>query len=346
MPLSIIQSDILAGRGLWTKPARWTLASLAVAYEWAVARRNGQFASGAREVIRLPVPVVSVGNITTGGTGKTPLVIDLAKRLQHRSRTPGIVTRGYKSRPGAPGDEAALISEQLPGVICAQNPDRVAGARTAMDGGADVILMDDGFQHRRLGRDLDVVVLDATNPFGFDRLLPLGRLREPISAMTRADLVVVSRADLVTDADRARLLDRIREVAPRVPSVTCRHRVVGLSHLDGTACDASYETAVLFSAIGNPDAFALTVEGMAMSVAARRDWPDHHPFTPSDIASLALTAGSVKHDVVLTTGKDAMRLAGLDVRELAPLRVVNVEIAFDPDDEAMVESCLDRVLTG
>lgn len=305
MPLSTLQSDILTGRGgVWTRPARWTLASLAAGYEWAVARRNGRFASGAREIIRLPVPVISVGNITTGGTGKTPLVMDLARRLLSRGRVPAVLTRGYKSRRGAPGDEAAMIAAQTPGVLCVQNPDRIAGGRSAIDRGAEVLLLDDGFQHRRLGRDLDVVVVDVTNPFGFDRLLPLGRLREPVTALARADLIVMSRIDLVDESARLRVANRIAEAAPGVRCVTSRHRVVGLSELDGAVCDDRCVKAILMSAIGNPESFTRTVERMGIEVAARFEWSDHHPFSASDINRVVEATRRIQHDVVLTTRKD------------------------------------------
>ncbi len=343
MPLSSFHADVIAGTGgAWTVPLRWALSAGEVGYKWAIARRNRQFESGAREIVRLTVPVISVGNITAGGTGKTPLVIDLASRLVARGRRPGVVSRGYKSRDAGLGDELTLVSERVPEAVCVANPDRVAGGREAVRMGADVIVLDDALQHRRVGRDLDIVVVDATNPFGYEHLLPRGLLREPVDALGRADLIVVSRADMVDDDVLSGLKERVASVAP---SVVCRHRPAGLVDLAGNRCEKAYPRAVLLSAIGNPGAFVKTVEQMGIEPVEQCWWSDHHAFDARDVARAVEVARRVAHDVVLTTQKDAVKLRELDLSALEPVRVVEIGIEYLDGGERLIDECLDGTLS-
>ena len=339
-------SDIMSGRaGAWAAPMRWALSALSAGYARAVARRNRRFEGGESEVIRLPVPVISIGNITTGGTGKTPLVIDFVKRCLRRERNPAVVARGYKSGTHQVGDELQMVSERLPDVPCVGNPDRVAGGRQAVTLGADVIVLDDAFQHRRIARDLDVVVVEATNPFGFGHVLPRGLLREPLDGLRRADLIVVSRADQVDSSVRQELTARLASIAPEVPVVKCQHRPTGLTDISGGPCEVKYGRAVVFAAVGNPQGFVGTLRQMGIEPAKCVWWPDHHRYTAADVAKLAATAGGVEHDVVLTTHKDAVKLRGLVVEGLEPLRVVRIDIEFLEGGEALVDARLDSVLS-
>ncbi len=331
---------------MWVRPTRWTLSRLAAVYGRAIARRNRQFDNGTRKIVRLAVPVISVGNITTGGTGKTPLAIELCKLLAGRGRTPAVVARGYKSRRGEPADELTTVSERVPEAVCVANPDRAAGGRAAIERGADVIVLDDGFQHRRVARDLDIVLVDATDPLRSGHLLPLGRLREPVEQLARADLIVISRADLAGDGEIARLQELVARMAPKAHCVTCRHRPVGVLDLCGSSCTSHYERAFLFGGIGNPEAFVRTVKGMGIDPVGWRWWPDHHRYTHRDLLKLAESALAVEHDVVLTTEKDAVKLRGVDVPGLGPLRVVAIDIEFLDGGEQVVASCLDAVLTS
>ncbi len=344
MPLSSFQVDVITGRGgAWTVPVRWILSAAEVGYEWAVSRRNRQFDSGAREVMRLPVPVISVGNITAGGTGKTPLVIDLTRRLVRCGRKPAVVSRGYKSANGTLGDELAMVSERVPEAICVASPDRVAGGHDAVSRGADVIVLDDAFQHRRVARDLDIVVVDATNPFGYERLLPRGRLREPVAQLRRAGLIVISRADLVDERALSVLTERVRSIAPLA---ICRHRALRLTDLTGVTCEATYRRAILMSAIGNPASFAETASRMGIEPVSQCLWPDHHEYVAADVDRVARAGRRVQHDVVLTTQKDAVKLRELDVSVIEPVRVVEIDVAFVDDGERTIETSLDGVLSG
>src|SRR4051794_35567561 len=172
-------------------------------YAAVVASRNRGYSAGIIASNRARRPVVSVGNITTGGTGKTPVVRWLADRLRERGMRPAVLLRGYKARPGERGDEQRLLDELLnpPGtaspVIVHANPDRLQGAKAVLRDhpDVDVFILDDGFQHRRLQRDFDLVLIDATTPFGYEHVLPRGLLREPLSGLSRASAFLLTRVD-------------------------------------------------------------------------------------------------------------------------------------------------------
>jgi tetraacyldisaccharide 4'-kinase len=173
--------------------------------------RNRLFDWGWKRTHQADVPVVSVGNITTGGTGKTPLVAFLANWFQDQGQKPAILSRGYRAVDGGPNDEKLVLDLLCPGIMHLQNPDRVASARHAVTAQqVQVLVLDDGFQHRRLARDLDLVLIDATCPWGYGAVLPRGLLREPRSGMKRADLAIITRADQVSEADRRRIQDEIQ----------------------------------------------------------------------------------------------------------------------------------------
>jgi tetraacyldisaccharide 4'-kinase len=190
--------DIVSGcrGGARAAVARGVLRLAEVPYTAAVNWRNRRFDGPHSAVRRVGVPVVSVGNLTLGGTGKTPMVEWIANWLVQRNVRVAIVSRGYGAAAADKNDEALELEQALAGVPHVQNPDRVAGALTAVERfGVELILLDDGFQHRRLARDLDVVLLDATAPFGFEHVFPRGMLREPVRGLQRADVVCLTRAD-------------------------------------------------------------------------------------------------------------------------------------------------------
>jgi len=259
---------------------------------------------------RLPKPVLSVGNLTFGGTGKTPFVIHACKELLRRGKKVAVLSRGYRGGPGG-NDEARVIARHLPQVPVVEDPDRfAAGSRIAPD--TDVFVLDDGFQHLPLFRDHDVVLVDATDPFGGGFCPPAGRLREPLSALDRATLVVITRADLV---DRAALGETMRTVRERTaaPVVTTAFRAqcdVPLAGLEATvACG-----------IGNPGAFELMLERQGVRILERRFFRDHHAYTRADAASLAAAGRPV-----VVTEKDAVKLEALWPPK-PPLVVVRAEL--------------------
>ena len=297
-------------------------------------------------MIKLPVPVISVGNVTLGGTGKTPLVIDLANRLETRGLKVAVVSRGYGARRGEHGDEMAMLADRLPNVLCVADPDRVGGGRKAVAAGAEVIVLDDGFQHRRVARDLDIVVVDATHPFGFERVIPRGALREPLHGLMRADLIVLSRVDRVDSPTLESLHSRLEYWGPGVERVECRHKALGLYTVSGAHGDKTYHRAICMAAIGNPEAFVATVRSLGIDPVKCLWWPDHHYYAQRDVDAVARVASTVDHDVILTTQKDAVKLRRLRLDTLDPVRVVAIDVEFDTNAVDLIESRLDSVLAG
>jgi len=272
---------------------------------------------------QLDTPVVSIGNLTVGGTGKTPMVVHVVGALQALDLRPGILSRGYGKGADDENEEARLLARLCPGVPHVQDPDRVRGGLALQDQGVDVIVLDDGFQHRRLARDLDVVLVDATRPWGLPPAggapvcapLPRGLLREPPSALRRADLVVVTRAD----AAEPPALPPVE-----APVLRALHAPVGLRTLGGEALaleDLDGCEVDLVSGVGNPAAFEATVRGLGATVAAHRAFPDHHRFAPRDLAGLGARP-------VVVTAKDAPKLPAD-----AGVWVLDVAMSF-PDGDA------------
>ena len=317
--------------GLGPSLARLGLAAVAAPYGLAVTTRNAAYDCGLLPVARATVPVISVGNLTLGGTGKTPLVAWTAALLARHGRRPAIVSRGYGAAPGERSDEAAELAILLPGVPHVADRDRVAAAARAVALGADVVVLDDGFQHRRLGRDLDIVAVDATDPFGHGRLFPRGLLREPLRGIARARAVVLTRASSI-DIERrvaiqGALFAKCRSARPVWAEAD--HRPVGLRTADGAtrplaALDGRRVFA--FAGIGNPAAFRATLVAHGAEVAAFRPLPDHHAYTAANLESLAREAAAARAALAVTTLKDLVKIrrATLDGLPLAAL-----EIALD-----------------
>src|SRR3954463_11628125 len=209
--------DIVSGRHRGVAPTltRGLLRAAEVPYTLAVDRRNRRYDRGHCQVHRVDVPVISVGNLTLGGTGKTPMVKWLAHKLQATGARVALVSRGYGATNGKQNDEALELAESLPGVPHIQNRDRVAAVNDAIrEHNPQVIVLDDGFQPRRLARALDIVLLDALEPFGFDHVFPRGTLREPLAGLARANIVCLSRADAVSVDTREIIRRRVAEIAP------------------------------------------------------------------------------------------------------------------------------------
>lgn len=343
---------IASGDAGWAcAPIAAALLAAARVYGWAVAARN-RYHDWRGPAERLAVPVISVGNLTAGGTGKTPMVIHLVRRLTQGGLRPAVVSRGYRAGPDGLNDEHRLIARDCPQAVCVCDADRARGGRRAAElKGADVVLLDDGFQHRRLHRDLDIVLIDATCPFGYDRLLPLGTLREPPASLRRSDVIVLTRADQVDARAAAEIERRIRRHAPDATVLRSRHRVERVATLHGEADETPLagRRVVCFAAIGNPAAFEGTVRDLGADVVGRRWWPDHHPYLPCDAADLLRDGRFPPFNDLVTTEKDAVKLSSLhrpDDAVAKRIRVVRVRIDFDGDGDTMMSDLLSAVLKG
>ena len=337
---------IVAGEaGAWASPVRGLLWLTAAVYGRAVALRNAWFDRNG-PTARLPVPVVSVGNLTVGGTGKTPFVIDLVRRLDTLGFSPSVVARGYGASPGEPNDEQKLIQKNCPSVPYVSDPDRRRGGELACERfGADVIVLDDGFQHRRLARDLDIVLVDATCPFGFGHVLPRGLLREPVIGLRRAHMVVLTRCDQVSRTELARIEARLRELAPDAAHLKCNHRVTAIERLDGTVVAGGLDDkrVVLFAGIAHPRSFLTTVTSLGAEVVGTRWFLDHHGYTLRDLRSLLHPKRFPSHDFLVTTEKDAVKLAELPTLDVAAR---NQGQGFDPTAIVVVRVAIDFVDDG
>jgi tetraacyldisaccharide 4'-kinase len=331
-------------------PVRWVLRLASLPYGVIVRLRNTAFDRGWKQVHRVPVPVISIGNLTLGGTGKTPCVEYVASYLREQGRQVCLLSRGYKSSASGINDEAMLLEENLPDVPHLQNPDRVTAAQTAIEElEADVLVLDDGFQHRRLHRDLDIVLIDVTHPPHRDLLFPGGTLREPATGLKRAGVVILTRCDSFPPDQLAGLvLDimRLNPIEMPVPVVQSVHEPVELIRVDADPLSVSTlrgRTVGMVSGIGNPAAFRRTLESLGATVVAEKVFPDHHGYTKEDVVGLRTWARSLPEDAwIAVTQKDhvKLRIAELAGRAVVAVRV-GLKITWGEDE---LRAALDRVI--
>ncbi|MEN0111258.1 MAG: tetraacyldisaccharide 4'-kinase [Planctomycetota bacterium] len=339
--------DLVSGRrrGVIPAMARAGLAAAEGPYRLAVWWRNRRYDRDPRAVTHCPAPVVSVGNLTLGGTGKTPMVKWVARFLRDEGARVAILSRGYGAAPGRASDEGLELSWALPDVPHLENRDRVAGARTAVEElASQVIVLDDGFQHRRLGRELDIVLIDATQPFGFDRVFPRGALREPVASLRRADVVCLTRSDLVTAERRRTIHNRVASVAPDAAwceSIAAPTRLVASAEDGAAIADGNAPLERLlgarvaaFCGVGNPEAFHATLLALGADVVAWREFADHHPYDRGDVEALARAATDAGAVLIVTTQKDLVKLRTPRIGDL-PLWAVAIETRIALGEEAL-----------
>jgi tetraacyldisaccharide 4'-kinase len=318
----------------FTAGADRLLAAMAGSYRGLLGAREWLYARGVLQARALECPVVSIGNLTVGGTGKTPAVELAVRTLMDLGHRPGVLSRGYGRRGGGvkivadaasirldaeeAGDEPFLLARRLPGVPVVVGPNRYEAGRMARTRfGVTALVLDDGFQHRTLRKSLEIVMARAAQPWGNGRMLPGGPLREPLAGLARAHLVVATGARQPQEAGEVSAT--VARVAPTVPVLTAVHvptecfessamRFVPLAALGGAKL-------IAFAGIGLPAGFRRTLGEAAVSVADFREFPDHHWYTREDLARLERRAGEVSADGFVTTEKDWVRL-----RRLPPLK--------------------------
>ena len=278
----------------------------------------------------------------------------LVRWLLRHGRRPAIFSRGYKA-PSSAGtgtagknDEALLLEKKLPDVPHYADPDRARSARRAVEAGADCLVLDDGFQHLRMHRDVNLVLLDATRPFGGGRLLPAGSLREPLSVLRESDAVILTRADVIADEKRGNLRERVRGLAGDKPVFEAIHRPERLLALDGKAADPPEKIAGrrvgVFCGIGNPRGFLGTVERLGAEIVSAHLLPDHFGYTDACLARIAEDCARAGGDCALTTEKDAVKIGSvLTWPGPVPLRILRIEIAFTAGREKL-ETMLEETL--
>jgi len=324
------------------------LAPAGLVYGFAMRLRREAYREGTFQARKLGAPVISVGNVTVGGTGKTPMVQWIARWCLRNGRKPAILSRGYGARgdaaAGKKNDEALLLDRELPQAPHYADPDRMAAGRRAIAAGADCLLLDDGFQHLRLHRDLNLVLVDALDPFGGGRVLPAGALREPLNCLRDADAVVLTRADALGHVALEKVRQQTRALLPGKPIIEAAHRAVALTLGTGVEAESvewlSGRRVFVFCGLGNPDGFLHTVSKLGAEIAGAHFFPDHFAYRGRDVAALAEECVNERADCALTTEKDAVKIGAWP--GLAPLRVLKVEIALTAG-QAQLESMLKAV---
>ena len=282
-----------------------------------------------------PCPVVSVGNLTVGGTGKTPMAAYLADLVTRMDGAPLIVSRGYGSDEGRPNEEARELQRLCPDVPHVQNADRVRAIEQWMRRRpCDVAILDDGFQHRRCARDLDIVLLDALRPFGYGRLLPRGLLREPPSALRRADIIVITRTESIAAGELTRLKAEVGSLAAgETPVLLAEHQPTAILLPDGSRRDLEWlagRDVAAVCGIANPQAFRMTLERLGARIAMVETFRDHHLYTRADLNRLVSAAETAGAKMLVTTGKDFVKwLPMIEAAGVAPrVGVAALQIAL------------------
>ncbi|MEW6738524.1 MAG: tetraacyldisaccharide 4'-kinase [Nitrospirota bacterium] len=307
---------------------------------------------------RLSHPVISIGNITVGGTGKTPATIAIAEEAKRRGFSPIILTRGYKGRAKGPcfvdvsgvrrqalsvkrithgsrrtaldasrfyGDEPVLMAERLKDVPIVKCSDRYEGGMFALQhlstNSPILFILDDGFQHRRLYRDMDIVLIDGLNPFGNRRMLPMGPMREPLKELKRAGIFVV------TKIKNKALSDELRDINPEAPVYFSEYRIHKVRDMDGNENPIEMlkdKKVYAFCGIANPDSFRQTVLSMTEEARGFRAYRDHYKYTKTDMDYLKKQCKDLTCDFLITTEKDMVKLKELNL----PEKILCIEIGF------------------
>jgi tetraacyldisaccharide 4'-kinase len=315
--------------------------------------------------VRLPVPVVSVGNLTIGGSGKTPLVIELARIFTDLGCRVGVLSRGYGGEepdepvivsdgervrcadPVRAGDEPVLIALRVPKAAVVVCRSRSRAGRHAIDAlGCDLLLLDDGFQHLALQRDLDIVVFRSAKPFGNGKLLPRGPLREPFSALSRAHLLV----EIARDGSAAGSGDApAPEIAPEIPRIRAAIRPEVLKTLwaPGELPDPAQSRIYCFSGIGSPEGFERSVEGLGGEISGRARFPDHEAYSPEKVTAVWNRAREAGADLIVTTEKDGVKVRRVLERKtgisLPPIPAAELPITLDLPAERILNEIRTRL---
>jgi tetraacyldisaccharide 4'-kinase len=318
-------------------------------YSGVMRLRAWAYKKGLLAAKTLPCPVISIGNITLGGTGKTPFVMAVAKWLKVQDIRPAIVTRGYGGRVGKgpalvsrgegailspyeAGDEPVMMAEQMRGVPIVAGSDRFnAGLFAIQELNAQVILLDDGFQHLALKRDIDIVLLSAGRPFGAGRVFPGGDLREPLRALRRATAIVITGSQILDPAQIKACRQMLDIITPKRPVFFSKTRIKGVRGL------APSTPVFAFCGIGSPEAFFEMCAETGVDIRGKKAFRDHHAYTLGDINEIAVESIKSGASCVVTTAKDAVKVRGVWPKALAgegktlPLMVLEIEAAPGPE---------------
>ena len=291
--------------------------------------------------MRFSAKVISVGNITLGGTGKTTMVEYLSSKLTLDGKKVAVLSRGYKRdsrRPGTQGlgDEPAMLAKSLPTVRVMVDKNRIKAAGKAIrDYAVDTLILDDGLQQWKIFKDLEVVTLDAQNPFGNYRILPAGFLREPLFALKRADIFVLTQVS--SGQNLADLTAKLKHINPGALVVESSHAPKGLSRLDqaNELLDPESlkgKSVAIFSGIGNPEGFENSVRELGIKVAKYYRFADHHDYTREDISRMVKETKIANLEAIITTSKDAVKIRELGIKDTGIL-VLEIKLSITKNEE-------------
>ncbi len=320
--------------------ARVVLWPLSVLYAGIAKLRVWLYEKGIFQSERLHTPVISVGNLTLGGTGKTPMVIWLAQRFLAHNKRVAILSRGYKGSDGT-SDEIELMKSRLGDrVQFGIGPDRYSQGLRLESSGVDIFLLDDGYQHLQLARDVNILLMDCSRPLAKDKLLPAGRLREPVSAMSRADLLVFTRTE--TNPGTATAIGKLQNY----PVFAAQTHLLGFRKVGGgnpllSAIELGAGPFYAFCGIGNPGAFLADLEHWGLAVAGKQAFADHHRYSQSEVAELLAAAHRSGAQGFLTTEKDAQNLSKLDFSDF-PVYSTVIDFVL-PQESAFFSAILEQI---
>ncbi len=347
--------DKKKSKGIWWTLAAGILSFFSLPYRVLCSLRLFFYQHGIWKQKKLRAKVISVGNITLGGTGKTPLVIYLAEKLKGKNEKVAILTRGYKRKKKEmveltqktkdkiswedAGDEPYLLAKRLSDVSILVTKHRCrSGDYVVEKHNAQFLLLDDGFQHLKLFRDLDIVVIDSVNPFGSGRLLPAGILREPLTSLKRANVLVLTKTDQGSHKDE--LIRRLNQLNPKAPIVESVYRIRSVEKLfEGSAInfkELENKKALAFSGIGNPKSFESSLKQLKILILKHRRFPDHFPYRKENIFSLTQEAERIGADIIITTEKDSVRIPFINRMQI-PFYVLKIDLKITSGEKILLD---------
>jgi tetraacyldisaccharide 4'-kinase len=349
------------GSGSRYSPVKTITYILSLPYRLIINSRNRLYDHKLLEEVKLTCPVISIGNITVGGTGKTPCVIWLAQMLQQRGYKPAVLSRGYGGRNSQPvnivtdgdkillsgtvaGDEPLLIARSLKGIPVITGPDRILTGRAAVNNfGANVLICDDAFQHRRLYRDINIVLLDSSSPLGNGHLLPRGSLREPATALRRASVLIATRSAEATK--KSDLIGKLAQ-AGNIPVFHSNHRSAGIVRGDYSVQlppdMLEGKKICAFAGIGEPSSFKKSILAAGAQIMSFDIFPDHHRYSRSEVKKINDHFFQSGADLLLTTEKDGMRLQEY-AEFLRTIYLLRIAMEIVPDRKSLENYILEKI---
>jgi tetraacyldisaccharide 4'-kinase len=349
------------GSGSRYSPAKIITYALSLPYRLIINFRNRLYDYNIFREVKLSCPVISVGNITVGGTGKTPCVIWLAQMLQERGYKPAVLSRGYGSKSSRPvnivsdgkdillaadqaGDEPLLIARSLPGVPVITGPQRISTGKIAIDKyGADILICDDAFQHRRIFRDINLVLLDSQRPLGNSHVLPRGSLREPATELRRADAFILTRSD---DSTKTNVFAGKPFPIPDIPVFRSTHMSIDIVRGDYSArlplAALKDKKVCAFAGIARPDSFRKLILAAGAQIVAFADFPDHYCYNQSELDKIRRDFLASGADFLISTEKDGMRLQKFG-ELLSTIYLLRIALKVIADEKLLEEFILEKL---